>query len=147
MASGDAVAAYNIGGRIDLIKEIAYPEQLMPKGANTVKRKGFKLVTVDATPVVITYTIPGTNPAWICELSVTPERCEDPDYWEFEVGTNKVCETMYTQEVSDGGTLVGNFEIYQRVEAGIELKFTFVNDSGTVKKVWLTLGYIFQNTV
>jgi hypothetical protein len=154
--SSEFETVYSVGGKlnkinnvqvIDLLKKITYPEALMPEGVNDIKRKGFRIeIPATTDPVVVTYTPDVTGvPTYLNEISVTPTKIEDLDYWEFEVGTDKVLETMYTEEVSDGGIFVDGAEIYRKIPEGTELTFTFYNDSSVEKKVYVTLGFIYEN--
>lgn len=136
-----------VGGKInqvDLIKKIAYPEPLLPDGVDSVKRKSFRLEVGAGEVVTESYTPNVGNHIYLNELSVTPEKCEDLDYWELDVDGELVCETMYTMEVSDGEIYSSGFEIYTKVLDGQTLNFTFHNDSGVPKRVWFTISFIYQ---
>jgi len=145
MASGDVVASVIVGGQIDKIKEIGYPEAILPKSVNDIRLKGFRLESLDNIPVSFTHNF--TKDIYLTHISVSYEESNDLDYWEFEIGTDKICETIYTQEIGDDNISSQGFSIVRKITTGTDIKFSFYNESNIPKKVWVTIGYMLNNGV
>ena len=134
---------FNVGGTIDEIKKISFPENLMPN-VNCVGTKGFRLVCDGTTnPVTAKYTF--DKDVYLTDIEISCSEYDDLDFWEFQKGSTKMCETMYTQELPKDSSISSGFQIYPKVIAGTEVTVFFYNNSGIAKTVWATLGYMFND--
>lgn len=142
MAGGDVNVSYVAGGQIDLIKKINLPESIQPD-VNMTSSKGFRLeLFADQLTAEVIYTT--DKLMYISSVSVSCDRYDDLDYWELQIGSNMICETMYTLDSSDGGATSG-FQIFPKATPNTDIKFTFFNDSNIPKRVWITLGFMYKS--
>jgi len=158
MPSGDLTVSVIAGGQlekldninniqsvnqIDLIKKIQYPEALVPD-VDMPGTKGFRInITSDEvsdTPVTHSFDMD----VYLSSINVTCETYDDLDYWELSIGTDKLCESIYTLDVPvDSNSGVG-FQIFPKITSGTVVTFNFHNGSAIPKKVWVTLGYMYK---
>lgn len=154
MASGDFVESLSVGGALDkvktvnrvseigVIRQIDYPEHLVPD-TNLVGTKGFRLA-IDAINDTFSVETTFEMDIYISDINVTCSKYEDLDYWELE-GNNKICESIYTLEAANSPAPCSNgFGIYPKITAGTPIKFSFYNGSGNAKIAWMTLGYMYK---
>ena len=151
MASGDFNVVQVVGGKINEVKKVSviekiqsidYPEYVVPD-VDSIGTKGMR-ITVDAVVGDSTSQVIFTTDVYLSDIVVSCESYEDLDYWELN-GDIKLCETVYTLESKyNAGTPGNSFGIYPKVLAGTPLIFTFHNGSGTAKRIWATIGYMFK---
>jgi hypothetical protein len=143
--------SYNSGGTIDTIgeiKKIHFPEAMFPD-ADTARMKGFRLdVPAGLTsppPVECSFS----TDIYLVDIGVACSGYYDGDYWEMTLvdpngGEEKMCETMYTKELPENIAIGNSLNLAQKVLAGTKLRFSFFNISGTSKKVWPTIRYLYK---
>lgn len=133
---------YVAGGVIDKIKNIGIPDPYLPK-CNQIGSKGFRVeATNEAGIVTAKHTF--DKDIYLSDISVSCEELYDFDFWELECGTIKICETMFTLQPPPNTTIGNSFQLFPKILAGTEIKFSFHNDSGYANKVWMTLGYMYN---
>lgn len=133
---------YNAGGIIEEVKKINLPASLFPAG-NTPKTKGFRL---DVPPMPGVYEIKYSVPFEISliDASLACSGYHDLDYWELEVEDIKICETMYTKELPENISQGNSAKIAYTISPDTVIRFKFYNNSGTSKKVWYTIRYLYK---
>lgn len=133
--------SYSAGGVIDEVKKMSLPEHVSPD-VNKVCSKGFRLEALDSTPVSFTKIF--DKDVYLSELEITCEEYNDLDYWELSIGEEKLCETMYTQQMPSETSIGYDFTIYPKIVSGSELEFVFHNVSNIPKKIWITVSYMYK---
>jgi len=139
--------SYNAGGVIDRVKVIDevkkmnLPEHVSPD-VNMVSSKGFRLHATSEEAVSFTQVF--NKDVYLCEMEISCEEYDDLDYWELSIDNEKICETMYTQQMPKDTTIGHDFSIFPKVPSGSELKFEFYNASGRPKKIWVMISYMYK---
>lgn len=146
--------SYNAGGTIDTIgeiKRIHFPEAMFPD-ADTARMKGFRLDIPAGVTAPQTVETTFTMDIYLVDIGVACSGYHDGDYWELELvtvngtdeQTEKMCETMYTKELPENIAIGNSLNLAQKIPAGTKIRFVFYNISGTSKKVWPTMRYLFK---
>ena len=130
---------YSAGGVLDRIKAIdQLPYPFFPTKRKPLI-KGF-ILEVPAVQGVFTVEYTPSSDAELIGVSVAASGYAVPDFWELEVGQDKLFETIYTKELPEW-IVLGPFLVFP-VLAGTTIRFSFHNDSRTSKQVWLNLSLL-----
>lgn len=134
---------YNAGGVIDEIKKVNLPERFFPNG-DTPKMKGFR---IDVPAIAGEYSLEYVAPEGdidLIDVSIACSGYHDGDYWDFEVGNTKICETLYTRELPENIAQSNAVRLFYKIKRDTVMKMIFNNISGTSKKVWFTIKYLYK---
>ena len=147
--------SYNAGGVIDTIgeiKKIHFPEPMFPD-ADTARMKGFRLDVPPGMTIPASVEQVFTHDIYLVDIGVACSGYHDGDYWELELHSpsgnsiEKMCETMYTKELPENIAIGNSLNLAQKIPANTTIRFIFYNISGTSKKVWPTIRYLFKKGV
>lgn len=137
---------YSVGGvidevkhvtTVDEIKKINFPSNVFPSLSKSFT-KGFRTEIPAAAGI---YIVPYTAPVdmELLDVALACSGYGDDDYWELDVGTEKVIETMYTKELPQHINMGTSLYVIEKIPAGTEIKLSFCNNSATSKTVWFDL--------
>lgn len=131
---------YPVGGTIDEIKKINFPEHVFP----TLFEPGMQGFEIDvpAAKGVYQEQFLATHDIELTDVAIACSGYGKGDYWELEVGGKKLYKTIYTKELPQHvnvGTAI--FTVY-KVPAGTPILLQFNNTSGTSKTVWFDLRFL-----
>lgn len=133
---------YSVGGVIDEIKKINFnfPGHLFPELTSPFT-KGFRM---EVPAMTGTFTSIYTAPVdlELIDVGLACSGYGDEDYWELEVGTNKIIETMYTKELPQHINMGTTLYVIEKIPAGTDITLSFVNNSETSKTIWFDLRFL-----
>lgn len=117
---------YLAGGRLD---PPFYPTKPSPfiKG---------RRVTVSGPVTTDTYNVPGEME--LLTMSVGCSRYNDKDHWSLKVDNKLLFDSVFTKDVPEGFYFMVTVEVVQ----GSKIEFTYNNDSGTYKTVWVNYQFL-----
>jgi len=144
--------SYQVGGRVDKVKQVAqvsvveevkrinFPEHLFPTKHRPFT-KGFRMSIPAMTGTYETVYTPEEDMELV-DIGIACSGYADNDYWELLVGDYKVVETMYTKELPEHINMGTTLYVVHAVPAGTPMRLQFHNDSGTSKTVWFNLRFL-----
>ncbi|WP_426455277.1 hypothetical protein ACP26L_36335 (plasmid) [Paenibacillus sp. S-38] len=129
---------YAAGGTIDKIRELPYPH--FSKFTRPFIRGRMIDVTDTPTKFTDTYSLPYAT-EFLSVAFAASEYCVG-DWWELTVNGDKVCETIYTKELPESVSMGNSFGIVYPLPANADIKFEYMNVSGTAKQVWYNVKFL-----
>lgn len=117
---------YQAGGRLDAP---FYPTKPQPFV------KGRRVAVASAT-VTDVYIAP--QQMELLTMSVGCSKYNDQDHWSLVVDGKLLFDSVYTKDVPEGFY----FMVTVEVQPGSQLEFTYHNDSGSYKTVWLNYQFL-----
>jgi hypothetical protein len=127
------------GGIIDKVRELPYPHF----SKNTIPYiKGRKIqVTDEARVFSDIFSLPFQTE--FLSIAFSASVYCDEDYWELTIGTEKICEQIWTKDGLPESVSMGNsFGIVYPLPANTPLKFDFFNGSGQAKMVKYNVKFL-----
>lgn len=140
------VQNYNVGGVIDEVRKINFPDHLFPR-FRTPYYKGFRNFSVPAIKNKYSIDYECTTDMELINVSLACSGYGDGDYWEVYTtapGEEEYCliETMPTRELAESINMGNVLYIVHRLPAGSVIRFDFYNESATSKRVWPSLRFL-----
>lgn len=130
--------AYIAGGVIDKVRELPYPH-FSKKEIPFIRGQ---MLDIPASQVTKsdTFSLP-YDTEFLSVAFAASQYCVG-DYWELTIGSEKVCQTIFTKELPESVSMGNSFGIVYPIEAGTILKFDFVNVSAQAKTVWYNIKFL-----
>lgn len=137
---------YSAGGQLDKVtvieevKKVNLPAHLFPTKTRPFT-KGFR---IEVPTLLGPYTKEFTPDVdmELLDVSLACSGYGDDDYWELEIGEEKIIETMYTKELPQHINTGTNMYTVEHIPAGTTIKLSFYNTSQTSKTVWFDLRFL-----
>lgn len=117
---------YQSGGRFDAP---FFPTKRLPyiKG---------RRVRINGSTVTDTYICP--QDMELMTIALGASRYNDKDYWSLTIDGQVIFDTIYTKDVPEGFYMM----VTKEVKKDSEIVFSFTNDSGSYKTVWLNYQFL-----
>jgi hypothetical protein len=131
---------YPVGGVIDEVKKVNFPPHLFPTKSRPWT-KGFRMEIPPTTGMFELVYVP-TVDLELIDVGLACSGYGDEDYWELQVGTEKIIETMYTKELPQHINMGTTLYTIERIPAGTPLKMQFHNSSASTKTVWFDFRFL-----
>lgn len=129
--------SYVSGGVIDKVRQLPYPHF----SKFTIPYiKGRRIEVTSGGTFEDTFTLP-FDTEFLSIAFAASEYC-DGDYWDFYIGDEKICDTIYTKELPESVSMGNSFGIVYPLDGGTQLKFVFTNNSGNPKSVWYNIKFL-----
>lgn len=125
---------------IDEVKKINLPDHLFPSKTRPFT-KGFRMEVPPTVGPFTTEYIPDVDME-LLDIALACSGYGDNDYWELEIGGEKIIETMYTKELPQHVNTGTQMYTVEKVPAGTTIKLSFYNDSRTTKTVWFDFRFL-----
>ncbi|MBO9598579.1 MAG: hypothetical protein J7559_12285 [Cohnella sp.] len=126
------------GGVIDKVRELPYPH--FSKFTKPYVKGRMIDVSASAAAFTDSYSLP-FDAEFLSIAFASSIYCVG-DYWELTIGTDKVCEQIYTKELPESVSMGNSFGIVFPLAAGTSIKFQFFNVSGEAKQVWYNVKFL-----
>lgn len=141
--------SYSVGGEMDTVKRVItvdevknvnFPAHLFPVLSKPYT-KGFRM---QIPPVKGLRSISYTSPVdlELIDVGMACSGYSDGDYFEIQVGDEKIMETIYTKELPQHINTGTTLYVVERIPAGTEIKMFFMNETGSTKTVWFDLRFM-----
>ena len=140
---------YNVGGVmddvkrvrvVDEVKKINFPPHLFPELSRPFT-KGFRMEVPPLRGLYQkTYTVP--QDMELIDVGLACSGYGDEDFWELQVGPNKIIETMYTKELPQHINMGATLYVVEKIPAGTDITLYFRNNSSSSKTVWFDLRFL-----
>jgi hypothetical protein len=126
------------GGVIDKVRELPYPHfSKYPKPYI----KGNQIdVLAESRTFPATFTLP--FPTEFLSIAFASSLYCIGDYWELTIGTEKICEQIYTKALPESVSMGNSFGIVYPLPANTPVRFDFFNVSGEAKTVWFNVKFL-----
>jgi hypothetical protein len=137
MSSGFNIV-YVGGGVIDKIRELPYPHFSKYPKPYTLGNK----IEVLAEARLFSHTTTLPFPVEFLSVAFASSIYCDDDYWELTIGTDKICQQIWTKELPESVSMGNSFGIVFPVATNTPITFDFFNGSGTAKMVKYNLKFL-----
>jgi len=130
--------SYVSGGVIDKVRELPYPHF----SKKTIPYIRGRQIDVTATIGVFEDSFSLPFDTEFLSVAFAGSVYSIGDYWELLINNVKVCETIFTKELPESVSMGNSFGIVYPIPAGTNIKFQFMNTSGTAKVVWYNIKFL-----